>query len=171
MADIIINPNQITVEVTKSDNTTIVPEDQGQTSVIETQVSEPTILINTLPYSQDAESAKEISFNAIAGETISATKLVYISSDLLFLGNLATREQAQVLGIATQSGNAGALIKVLLFGRYDDPSFTFSSGSSLYLTGVGNISTTAPTSGYNKEVGQALATGSIFINIRETITL
>lgn len=171
MTDIIVNPNQITVVVTPSDNVAVSPSESQQNTVIETQVSEPQILINTLPFPQDAESAKEISFNAVAGETISATKLVYLSNDLLFLGSLSTREQAQVLGVALQAGNAGTLIKVLIFGRYDDPSFVFPSGSSLYLTGTGNISTTAPTSGYNKEVGQALANGSIFINIKQTITL
>lgn len=167
MPDIIINPNQITIDVTPSDNISIAPEETGTQTVIETQVTEPNILINTSPFSQEAESAKEIVFSAECGESIPKNRCVYLNnSGLAFLGSHLSLSTAQVIGVSKTAGLTGEIIKFIVFGRVDDISFIDPAGTPLFLTTSGQFSSVATGSGVNKEIGQSLQVGSIFVNIK-----
>lgn len=172
MTDVIINNNNITIEVVQGDLTKIDSQAPIEIPVVQTEIDETQLFINESPFSQQAQSAKEISGLYECGETISANKFVYLADDnKIYLGNSSVKESAQVIGVATQAGSSGDKIKVLIFGRLDDAYFVFSSGDSMYLTTLGNVSTTAPVSGYVKEVGQGLQVGSIFVNVKSAIKL
>jgi hypothetical protein len=126
--------------------------------------------------SGEVQNAKEISIDAVLGETASALKAVYIGSDgKAYLATAGgTFSQAQVSGLLKQGGSANQTVKILMFGRIDDPSFSFPLNANLYLSSGGNLTSSDPDSlglQFNKVVAQSLGVGSIFLNIQKTITL
>ncbi len=125
------------------------------------------------PVSGVAEAAKEVVATVTYGETIGALKLIYIGNDgRAYLATSAgTYEQASAIGITRSGGNANDVRQILLFGRVDDPSFTFPLVEDLFLGTLGNLVDIAPVSGHYKPIGQSLQTGSIFLNIGKTIVL
>jgi hypothetical protein len=103
-----------------------------------------------------------------AGESIAKLDLVRLtsSSQIFKSVNNVDYENANVIGIALNSGNTGNDIEVQLFGVVDDPLFTFTANEPLFLNSLSAPSETAPnTSGqFITEIGQGLGLGSIFIN-------
>lgn len=126
-------------------------------------------------FALESNTAKEISFDTIAGEDLSALKFVYLdTAGKAFRGGYDTSVKSNVIGITKTAALLGATVKILAFGRIDDSSFAYNPGEILYLTTLGGISITSPINppaNYRKPVAQGLQTGSIFVNIREAITL
>jgi len=120
-----------------------------------------------------AEEAKRLSLEVIAGEVLSALKLIYIdSNNIAYLAdfNIAL-ENAKAIGITVTAGPIGATVKVVMFGVVRDAFFSFPSNSTLYLGSNGEITDIAPVAnvGYYLSVGQGLGAGAIFINIGKPI--
>jgi hypothetical protein len=107
-----------------------------------------------------------------AGVTMSALKFVYVGVDgKIYLGDSNSAVSSEVIGITVNAGAADSLIDVLTFGPFFDVTFAFGYSNSLYLTTLGNVSTTSPTVGYRALVGKGLNDGQIFVDIDEVITL
>lgn len=122
--------------------------------------------------SEDALSAKTLKIEALAGEVISATKLVYMISDgVCGLADRSNITKKDVIGIALSASVIGGNVAILLFGRFADAFFNYPVNSSLYLDINGNITDIAPTTGYSVLIGKGLGTGAIFIDIERPIIL
>lgn len=119
------------------------------------------------------DAAKEIEATFTYGQTISALKLIYVGLDgrVYPATSQTTYDEARVAGITKLSGNANDQRPVLVFGRIDDPSFTFPVNADLFLGTAGNIVATAPSTGHHKPIGRSLGLGSIFLDIGTTIIL
>lgn len=177
--DIEIKPVQTVIVVEASPqpdfNLDVTPPSIPKIEVTESNVRHIEIVTqiccDNVPTATQADSAKEITIDVVLGEDISALKFVYLDNDLAYRGDQTIKAKSQVIGILKTGGVAGSTQKALMFGRLDDPFFTFSSSQVFYLTTLGNVSATAPTTGYLKECGQGLRSGSIFINIKQTLTL
>lgn len=119
------------------------------------------------------DSAKEIAFDAVLGEDMSALKIVYMDTDqkAYIATNNDTYKKALVLGMAKTAGVAGDLKSFISFGRIDDAFFNFPVGTDLYLGTNGTITDVVPSSGHLTFVGQSLGNGSVFFNVKKTIIL
>jgi hypothetical protein len=107
------------------------------------------------------------------GQTISALKLVYVGLDgkIYPASNDIGYDEARVVGMTKLAGNLNQQRPVLVFGRIDDPSFTYPANTDLFLGTMGNIVAIAPTAGHYKLIGRSLGPGSIFLDIGTTIIL
>jgi hypothetical protein len=125
------------------------------------------------PTSGTADAAKEIEAVFTYGQTISALKLVYVGLDgkIYPASNDIGYDEARVVGMTKLAGNLNQQRPVLVFGRIDDPSFTYPTNTDLFLGTLGNIVAIAPTAGHYKPIGRSLGPGSIFLDIGTTIIL
>lgn len=102
----------------------------------------------------------------------SALKLVCIdASNQFVVGDPSNYQLSQVVGVTLQAGLAGSLVSAHLFGKLDDPFFTFPLHDSLYLGSNGVVTNIVPIVGHDVLVGHSLGNGSIFINIQEPLIL
>jgi len=125
-----------------------------------------------LDYFEDSEAAKLLIDTRICDENISALRLVTaIDSTDIELANNNIYSSSKVLGLSLQSGNIGDEIEVLLFGKVEDNSFSFTLNEPLFLTSNGQITSTAPTSDFSVNIGHSLGVGAIFIDIKEPIEI
>lgn len=100
-------------------------------------------------------------------ENISATKIVAASG---YLADKDSSTNHKAIGIAIQSISSSGSVQV--DGVFEDASFSFTPNSVLYLGNNGNITHTAPTSGYRVKVGIALTTTSFKLELQsERITI
>lgn len=125
-------------------------------------LGDPFDLVNAKP--------KAIDLNFIAGEVISAMKVVYALNPTTVM-IASTASSFKPIGIALNAAGIGDLIKVRTFGELSDGTFSFASDTPLFFNLVGTVTSTNPTTGYHTEIGHALGTGKIFINIKNQITL
>lgn len=124
------------------------------------------------PGAPGADGASSNVFVLTAGETLSALKFVYIGPDgFAYLGNSTVFNSSEVIGMTTTAANAGNSVSIQPFGVASDASFTFGYSQMLFLTTLGNFSTTVPVVGHRVKLGQGLNNGKIFIDIDETIIL
>lgn len=108
----------------------------------------------------------------VAGENISALKLVYASSPTeVSVCSLSSYDLSRAIGVAITAATTGNSLNVQLFGKLEDASFTFAFNEDLYLNINGSITNSYPSSGYNLQVGYGMGTGAIFIDIEKPITL
>jgi hypothetical protein len=115
--------------------------------------------------------ALQLTFKATTA--MSALRLVKADS-LTHVGlatNNSTYEAAQAIGVTLNAAGAGADVDVLLFGKLEDVFFTFPLGATLFVGTNGNITDVAPSSGFLTQIGHALGTGAIFINVEPPVSL
>lgn len=131
-------------------------------------------ITGTLDYFEvsDASSSDKVLTTKICDETISALKLVVaVNSSNVLLGDSTAYTSSKCLGLALTSGNIGEVIDVLLFGKHEDVSFTFTLNEPLFLSSNGSVTQTPPTVNFTTTIGHSLGNGAIFIDIREPIQL
>lgn len=128
-----------------------------------------------LDYFQDTattDDAKRLVDTKTCAENISALRLVNATDDTsIELADPSAYTTGIVLGVALQAGLLGEDIEVLLFGKLEDVSFTFTLNEPLFLTANGVITSTPPTTGFSVNIGHSLGSGAIFVNIKEPIEL
>ena len=108
----------------------------------------------------------------VAAENISATKVVYINgSNQAALADQTTKPEACAIGVAKNTVTAGGDSIIATGGVISDSTFSYTSGQILYLDTNGNITTTAPVTGYQTVIGKALGNNKILINIEQPILL
>lgn len=108
-----------------------------------------------------------------ATQTISALKCVYASSanDVTIANNNIDFTNATVFGITIVAVDANESTQVQTYGTLRDSSFLWPNGTQLYLGINGQLTDTAPTTGFRTLVATAQGAGAIFINIQEPIEL
>ena len=87
---------------------------------------------------------------------------VYADKDLL------TSVQ-KVLGLTTGAAASGALVSIVPSGEITEPSWTFDTDLPVYLGKSGALTQMAPTTGAILQVGVALASTRLFIDIKTPI--
>lgn len=113
---------------------------------------------------------------AIAGENISAYRVVYVNpSDgkLYVASSLDTSNRFTIAGMTTSAVTSGDEVTIQTRGSLFNSgwSWNLASPHALYLVASGQISQTAPTSGFVCQVGFVTATNEMFLDIGEKILL
>lgn len=106
---------------------------------------------------------------SIAGENLSALRLVYQNQDEMFLAS--NDQDHRPIGLTITAAVQGAPVDVQLFGEITDASFTFAANQTLFLGLAGAITSTPPSAGFSVEVGYGQGTGEIFLSIKNQIVL
>ena len=121
---------------------------------------------------EEALSAKALILEKIAGENISALKLVYLnSSSSVKLADNSIESTGTVVGVSKSSSVMGGLVKVLVFGILEDAFFNYGINERLFLGSNGEITTIQPISGVLTSIGFGLGSGAIQIGIDKPILL
>lgn len=120
-----------------------------------------------------AQEAGQLIVKRIAAEPISALKLVKSAglNECEIASSNGTYEDSQVLGLALNAGGIGDEIKILIVGVTKDASFVFTQDEPLFLDPLGNVTETAPTTGFRVQVGRVLGNTEILIELKENIQL
>lgn len=167
----IAEQSAITVEVSSSTNSLTLDQPADNTLNVETPTYEVTISA-ALPSVPGAERLTE---TRTANETISALQLVTAISDThIEVAEPDTYNNATALGVALGAGTIGQQVPILLFGKLEDPLFTFPVNDPLFLHPSGlisNIAPALPTESFSTMVGFSLGSGAIFVNIERPIGL
>lgn len=118
------------------------------------------------------QTASKLSTTLVAGETVSALKVVRIGANSeAFLSEPDQYENALSVGVTLNTATAGNKVEVLSFGILEDPFFNFPVNDVLFLAVGGAITNVAPTSGIRTIIGKSLGVGSIFISVQEPVIL
>lgn len=76
-----------------------------------------------------------------------------------------------VVGMTLGAAASGASVQVAMQGRVEEPSWAWVAGSPIYLTGLGLLTQTVPTSGYALQVAVPLSPTSIVLMVKMPIAL
>jgi hypothetical protein len=105
----------------------------------------------------------------IAGETISALRVVKLENDIAFIASCeATLDYNRVIGVSKIGAPAGQEIIIKAFGEVQDSSLNLQP-SSLFLGTAGEILTSPPANGFVLKIGKVLSSDKIGINIQQVI--
>jgi len=107
----------------------------------------------------------------IAGETIGGHRGVCSSSNLIYYADNTNLLQVnRLIGISVQAVDIGQQLNIQSAGEIT--GFTgLTAGDILYLQTNGVINTTLPTSGFIQQVGIALTSTTILLNIQPSIVI
>lgn len=108
---------------------------------------------------------------AIAGETISALKVVYQLDGLVYVLDYTDALHIDLaLGVAITSTMTGGALNVQRYGVMEDSSWTWTPGP-VYLGASGTITQTPPLVGFRLRLGAASSATQIIIDMQEPIDL
>lgn len=117
--------------------------------------------------SQESLSANRLEIDKIATGAVGYLQLVtLISPTNVSISNVDNRENATVFGMALNDAVDGEVVRILLFGHYDDALLAFGLNESLFQDKDGNLTTVATTivGEHWSRVGRSYGDGSIFIS-------
>ncbi len=120
-------------------------------------------------YTSGSGSSDPTTISKTAAENISALQFVY--SDTANTVRVATSVNGKSpIGIATNAALTSAAVTIRLFGEVQDVTFAFGA-DDLFLNSTGFATDTPVLSGFHTRVAKGMGSGSIFIDIDETIEL
>lgn len=106
----------------------------------------------------------------IAGETVSALRVVFESQAHAFATDPATESVYQTLGLAVTSATAGAELTIQTQGPIDDSSWNWAEGF-VWCGPSGVLTQTPPTSGWDFIIGFATSATRLYIDLNEPVLL
>lgn len=111
------------------------------------------------------------SVQRLAGETISALRLVYELNDKVFYLDADDGDHVDlVCGVTLTSATAGQPINVQSSGPMDDSAWSWSPGP-VWLGPVGQLTQAPPEAGFLLYVGRAVSSTRLIINIDQPVEL
>lgn len=120
-----------------------------------------------------AQQASSVVNSLIAGETISALKVVYYDHMTGRILKSSTDDiiKASGVGVTRTAGIEGSEIEVVQYGLLSDPSFNFLPAQLVFLSDDGSLTTSAPNSGFLTRVGRAINENTLLVLIESPVTL
>lgn len=119
--------------------------------------------------SQQVEKSRITKF---AGETIAANKAVIADGNTIYLASSSdVTHMDRVIGISVTSALTGEPVTVQTFGELYEAGWSWDDSKPLWLSIDGELTQTAPVTGFNCVVGSAIDATRIFININDSFEL
>lgn len=107
----------------------------------------------------------------IAGENISANKVIYINEDAYLASSDQASHRDRIAGLSVASALTGASIKIRTFGEQYNNTWSWDVTKPIFCGVGGELTQTAPVSGFVQIIGTAIDTNRIFINIKDSTLL
>lgn len=108
---------------------------------------------------------------AIAGQSLSGHRAVYISGGQAFYADYEQLTAALTVGITLQAAAAGDAVSILTEGEIDEVSWSWTPGQTIFLGSNGLLTQTPPAAGNVVEIGLALTPQRLFVRIQPAILL
>lgn len=116
-------------------------------------------------------SASITPLTMVAGEVLGSLRAVInINSQVFYANNENPLHSNKVIGIVTQAVNINESVTVQTSGELEG-FFGLTIGEPVYLQSNGTITSVLPVIGFVQQLGIAITTTKILINIQPTITL
>lgn len=96
--------------------------------------------------------------------SVSATEIGYADND-------TPSHSVKVLGIIKDAANAGGTVMVQTFRSMTEPSWDWTPGQPIFLGNNGMLTQTVPATGFILELGVAISPQTIWIDIKQAISL
>ena len=107
--------------------------------------------------------------DVIAGENLAPYRVVYVDTSKVYKASKDTiSERDKILGITNGSYSINTLATVYVYGTVTNSSWNWLPGL-VYLNVDGTLTQTIPTSGYQIQIGKAIDTTTIIIDIDRVI--
>ena len=107
----------------------------------------------------------------LAGETLSALRVVYELNGQVFLLSSADADHIDLLlGLALTAAAAGTATNIQLIGAVDDAAWSWTPGP-IWLGTNGALTQTPPASGFDVRLGAAVSATRVILNIEEPVWL
>lgn len=107
---------------------------------------------------------------ALAGEAISALRVVYLAAGEVFHLDAGSEHVRSVLGVTATAGALGAPVNVQRLGVMTDTAWSWTPGP-VWCGAGGQLTQTPPVGGYDLQIGAATDATTIILNIQEPIEL
>lgn len=105
----------------------------------------------------------------VAAEALGGHRVVTMS------GNYASKDNAadkfNVLGVTQGAVSSGGTATVTTFGEITNVGWSWTVGVPVFLSTSGNLTQTAPTTGFRIIIGRPTSATALFVDISEPITL
>ena len=131
---------------------------------IENQVIEASIIAGNITYNIAAPTTQITASENLGGHRVVTVEGYYASKD-------TANDKFKVLGITTGAVNSGETATVTTYGTITEPSWEWTIGTPIFLSTNGQLTQTAPTSGFRLIIGKPQTATSIFIDISEPLIL
>lgn len=113
---------------------------------------------------------RDSAFRAVCAAAVSAGQLVGLNaSGQLVLADADAATPIEAVGFALENGAAGETIGVAQIGRLEDPSWSWTPGARLFVSGTaGAFAATAPSGAGNivQPVARALSATKVAVNVQ-----
>lgn len=111
-------------------------------------------------------------FQRVAGETISALRLVYENDneEVFYIDQEDDININSILGLTITSASTGGNVSVRRTGIIDDDSWSWSVGR-IWLGANGALTQSPPSVGFDVLIGAAVSSTRIILNIQDSILL
>lgn len=138
--------------------------DNGVTHKVVNEVVEVKVAAANVVYNIYAGTATVTAAENLGGHRVVTVEGYYASKD-------TSSDKFKILGITTGAVSIGATATVTTYGTVTESSWSWTVGNPIFLSANGQLTQTAPTTGFRTIIGFPQTATSIFIDISEPITL
>lgn len=118
------------------------------------------------------EATETVTLRRTASGNIGGHRAVFASgSAVAYADNTDLSHLGRVLGVTTTAANDGDVVTVINKGRIIFSGWSWTSGFPVYFGTSGALTQSAPNTGFLQIVGMAETPTSLFVSLREPITL
>lgn len=130
-----------------------------------------TLVVKVASGTAPASNANYI--NVTAGEPLGGNRAVALSEDgkAIYADRADTSQAQKVLGITTGAIAEDATGKVQTSGEMTEPSWNWDVTKPVFLSTLGNLTQTGPTSGFLLQIGIPTAATKLLITLKQDFIL
>ena len=138
--------------------------DNGVTHKVVNEVVEVKVAAANVVYSIYAGTATITAAENLGGHRVVTVEGYYASKD-------TSTDKFKILGITTGAASIGTTATVTTFGSIEESGWNWTVGNPVFLSTNGQLTQTAPTSGFSLIVGRPKTATNLFIDISEPTIL
>jgi hypothetical protein len=115
----------------------------------------------------------DIRYNFVASTALGGHRIVYKNSisQVAYASNNDNAQASLVIGITTEAVSSGANVSVLIFGEFEEFTWSWLTDRPIFLGLNGLMTQTVPTSGYVLQVAAPITPTKILVDIRTPVLL
>lgn len=108
-----------------------------------------------------------------AGEDIPAFRVCHVVNGMAYLSSASMNPQLSlaIKGMSVSHATAGSTVQIQLGAIVQNPGWSLSTGTPVFLGENGGITQQIPTDGLSVEIGTALSASRLFLDVEEPISL